>query len=144
VLATADLLVLPSIYEEFGTVLVEALHARLPVVASRVGGIPEIIEDGVNGLLVEPGDPAALAAAIDTVLGDHGLAARFSANAAQRAAAYRLDRVGAEMETLYRRLTEPRNGRRAGPAAGTTPRRGPSGGRAVPARGFEADRGDLL
>jgi glycosyltransferase involved in cell wall biosynthesis len=144
VLATADLLVLPSIYEEFGTVLVEALHARLPVVASRVGGIPEIIEDGVNGLLVEPGDPAALAAAIDTVLGDRGLAARFAANAAQRAAAYRLDRVGAEMETLYRRLTEPRNGRQTGRAAGTTRRRGQSGGRAVPARRFESDRGDLL
>jgi glycosyltransferase involved in cell wall biosynthesis len=145
VLATADLLVLPSIYEEFGTVLVEALHARLPVVASRVGGIPDIIEDGVNGLLVEPGDPSALAAAIDTVLGDRALAARFSAGAGRRAAAYRLDRVGAEMETLYRRLTlEPGSGSPAGRAAGTTRRRGPSGGRGVPARPFQADRGDLL
>jgi glycogen(starch) synthase len=104
VLATADLLVLPSIYEELGTVLAEALHAHLPVVASRVGGIPEIVQDGGTGLLVRPRDPDALAAAIDRVLGDPVLSARLSANAARRAPAYDLDRVGAEIEQLYREL----------------------------------------
>jgi glycosyltransferase involved in cell wall biosynthesis len=103
-LRTADLLVLPSVYEELGTVLAEALHARLPVVASRVGGIPEIVEDGVTGLLVAPGDPDALARAIDTVLADSELSARLAANAGRRAAAYDLRRVSGEVEDLNRRL----------------------------------------
>src|SRR5215207_10009421 len=67
VLAHADLLVLPSLYEELGTVLLEARQAALPIVASKTGGIPDVIEDGVNGLLVPPGDPEALARAIDRI-----------------------------------------------------------------------------
>jgi glycosyltransferase involved in cell wall biosynthesis len=117
VLASADLLVLPSVYEELGTVLAEALHAGIPVVASRVGGIPEIVADAVTGLLVEPGDPDALARAIDTVLGDGALAARLSANAAQRAVDYDLDRVGAEVEQLYWQLALARVAGREGLAA---------------------------
>jgi glycogen(starch) synthase len=103
-LAAGDLLVLPSRYEELGTVLVEALHAGLPVVASRVGGIPEVVEDGVTGLLVPPGDARALAAAIDAVLGDELLAGRMSAAALRRAPAYELERVGAEVHALYAHL----------------------------------------
>lgn len=59
-----DVLVLPSRTEGFGLVLAEAMAAGTPVVATRVGGVPELVEDGVSGLLVEPGDPAALAAAV--------------------------------------------------------------------------------
>lgn len=68
VLAYADVLVLPSIYEEMGSVLLEALYMGVPVVASRVGGIPDVIRDGVTGVLTPAGDPAALAEAIDRVL----------------------------------------------------------------------------
>lgn len=64
-----DVLVLPSRQEPFGTVLAEALAAGTPVVATRVGGIPEVVRDGVTGRLVEPGDPDALAAAVLDVLG---------------------------------------------------------------------------
>jgi glycosyltransferase involved in cell wall biosynthesis len=114
VLASADLLVLPSFYEELGTVLAEALHARVPVVAARVGGIPEIVEDGATGLLVSPGDAAELAAAIDRLLGDRALAARCSAAAGERAGAYDLERVAAEVEELYRGLALEWGARRAG------------------------------
>jgi glycosyltransferase involved in cell wall biosynthesis len=106
VLASADLLVLPSVYEEFGTVLVEAMQVGLPAVASRVGGIPEVVEDGVTGLLVPPGDPRSLAAAIDRVLGDPELAQRLGGSARRRAPDYDADRVGTEIRHLYARLID--------------------------------------
>jgi glycogen synthase len=87
-MAHADLLVLPSIYEELGTVLLEAMQAALPIVASNIGGIPDVIEDGVNGLLVSPGEPEALARAIDRLLADRDLARRLSEGAQERAKDY--------------------------------------------------------
>lgn len=105
VLASADLLVLPSVYEELGTVLVEALQAGLPAVASNVGGIPEVVEHGRTGLLVEPGDPAALAEAIDAVLGDPALAERLAAAARERAPQYDWERVADEVRALYDEVT---------------------------------------
>jgi glycosyltransferase involved in cell wall biosynthesis len=63
-----DVLVAPSHQEPFGTVLAEAMAVGTPVVATRVGGLAEVVEDGVTGRLVEPGDPAALAAAVREVL----------------------------------------------------------------------------
>lgn len=58
---SADLFVLPTLTEALPTVLAEAMAARLPIVASRVGGVPEMILDGVNGRLLEPGDPSLIA-----------------------------------------------------------------------------------
>ena len=75
----ADLVVLPSWYEERGRVLLEAMAVGTPVVATRTGGIPATVQDGLNGLLVAPRDPRRLAAAIDRVLGDEGLAASLAA-----------------------------------------------------------------
>src|SRR5262249_37414108 len=63
-IAAADLVVLPSLAEAFGLVLTEALYLGTPVVATRVGGIPEIVDDGMNGVLVPPADSAAMAATI--------------------------------------------------------------------------------
>ena len=65
ILAGCDLFVHPSLDDAFPTVLLEALAAGLPIVASRVGGIPEIVDDGVTGRLVPPGDAQQLAAAIN-------------------------------------------------------------------------------
>ena len=74
-------LVLPSPLEGLGRVAVEALLRARPVVASRSGGIPDVVRDDENGLLVEPGDTAALAAALERVLTDRSLAQRLAASA---------------------------------------------------------------
>lgn len=74
VTAALDLAVLPSHREAQGLTILEAMALSRPVVASNVGGIPEMIEDGVTGLLVPPHDPEALAAAIVRLLTDHPLA----------------------------------------------------------------------
>jgi glycosyltransferase involved in cell wall biosynthesis len=77
-----DVLVAPSRQEPFGTVLAEAMAAGTPVVATRVGGLAEVVADGETGRLVAPGRPAELAAAVLEVLGDRarmGAAARASA-----------------------------------------------------------------
>ncbi len=66
----ADVFVLPSQYEELGSVLVEAMASGLPVVANRVGGIPALVRDGVTGRLVERGDVEGLAAALTAALTD--------------------------------------------------------------------------
>lgn len=62
-----DIFVMPSLWEGFGLVLLEAMAAGRPIVASNVSAIPEVVEDGVTGLLVPPADPAALAEAILTL-----------------------------------------------------------------------------
>jgi glycosyltransferase involved in cell wall biosynthesis len=74
VTAALDVAVLPSYREAQGLTILEAMALSRPVVASNVGGIPEMVENGVTGLLVPPHDPAALAAAIVRVLTDHPLA----------------------------------------------------------------------
>jgi glycosyltransferase involved in cell wall biosynthesis len=74
VTAALDVAVLPSYREAQGLTILEAMALARPVVASNVGGIPEMIEDGVTGLLVEPHDAVALSAAIVRLLTDHPLA----------------------------------------------------------------------
>ena len=72
-LSAAELLVLPSEYEAFGIVLLEAAAAQTPVVATRVGGIPEAMSEDKNGLIVGYNDPKALSGAIFTILDDDSL-----------------------------------------------------------------------
>jgi glycosyltransferase involved in cell wall biosynthesis len=67
-----DVFVLSSVTEGLGTSLLDAMACGKPIVATRAGGIPEVVEDGVNGLLVEPRDHHALAEAIVRLLGDGG------------------------------------------------------------------------
>ena len=75
--AEVDIFVLPSLYESFGIVVAEAMAFGLPIIASRVGGIPELVTDGENGLLVPPQNSEALAEAISKLASDPELRERF-------------------------------------------------------------------
>jgi glycosyltransferase involved in cell wall biosynthesis len=74
----ADVFVLPSFAEGVPVVLMEAMASGVPVIATRIAGIPELVEDGVSGLLTAPGDSAALVAAIDRLLSDGALRERLA------------------------------------------------------------------
>lgn len=85
-MAEADLSVIPSIWAEaFGYTVLESMAVGLPVIASKVGGIPELIEDEVNGLLVKPGDAEALASAVIRLMSDRDLRVQMSNENIQRA-----------------------------------------------------------
>ncbi len=92
-----DVLVLPSYEEPFGTVLAEAMAVGTPVVATRVGGLAEVVQDGVTGRLVAPGDPEGLAAAVLEVLHDRD---RMGAAARERARRFHADRYAEHVERL--------------------------------------------
>jgi len=83
----ADVFVLPSLREPYGTVWGEAMAAGLPVVGWRAGNLPHLAEDGREGRLVVPGDVAALSGALARLAGDEGLRRRMGAAAGRRAAA---------------------------------------------------------
>ena len=87
-LDTSTLLVLPSRREGMGRVIVEAFCRGRPVVGTRSGGIPDLVEDGVSGVLVPPDDPASLADALGRVLGDRALAERLGDGARSRSVAW--------------------------------------------------------
>jgi glycogen(starch) synthase len=101
VLGSLDVLVLPSVYEEMGSVLVEAMASGLPVVASRVGGIPDVVADGETGLLVPPGDADALAAALDALVSDPQRRERLAAAARRRARRYSWPDLARRVGELY-------------------------------------------
>ncbi len=79
IIPTLDLVVHPASMEGLGVALLQAAACGVPVVAGRAGGIPEIVRDGENGLLVEPGDAVGLAAALETLLADPVRAAAMGA-----------------------------------------------------------------
>jgi len=84
VFSELDILVVPSLQESFGMVAVEAMAMRIPVVASRVGGIPEVIDDGVTGLLVPPANPQKLAGAIRYLMDNPGVRFQMGENGRAR------------------------------------------------------------
>lgn len=105
-MAAADLLVLPSLAEAFGLVLTEAIYLGTPVVATRVGGIPEIVEDGRDGILVPPADSPALAEAISGLLSDPIRRKQMAGTGRERMISrFRFQDMVASYEAIYEQLS---------------------------------------
>ncbi|GGE03524.1 glycosyl transferase family 1 [Aureimonas endophytica] len=104
-MAAADCLVLPSLFEGLPLVVLEAMAAGLPVVATLIGGTSEAVDDGVTGWLAEPGDAAALAATLRSALADPVALARAGAAGRERfEAKFRASAMAEATADLYRRL----------------------------------------
>jgi glycosyltransferase involved in cell wall biosynthesis len=99
-LAAADAVLLSSTWENFPHAVVEGLATGTPVIATAAGGVTEIVEDGVNGLLVPPQDPPALAGAIRRFFGDEALQDRLRGGAAASVAGYAPERIYEQLESL--------------------------------------------
>jgi glycosyltransferase involved in cell wall biosynthesis len=108
-----DIFVLPSSSEGLSLALLEAMAAGLPVIATAVGGTPEVVTDGENGLLIPPRDAGSLAAALERLLTDPAGAQRLGATArAHVREHYSLDRLGREINEIYGELVEKKFGGR--------------------------------
>ncbi len=104
VFADGDVFALPSAAEAHPLALLQAMSAGLPVVATRVGGIPDVVRDGVDGLLVDAGDPAAVTTALRRLVTDVELRASMGASARDRVVAeFSLARCVDRLVEVYRR-----------------------------------------
>lgn len=99
----ASIYVAPTQYETFGYTILEAMACGLPIVTTPVGAIPELIEHGVNGLFVPFGDSKRLSESIKMLLSDSGLRMEMGNNNRQKALMFGVERVGPQMEDLYRK-----------------------------------------
>ena len=101
-----DFFVFPSLMEGLGSTLLDAMCFGLPIVASGIDGIPDIIEHDVNGLLVEPDNTEQLDAALERLLGDTALQEKMRDENLARADRYSAEAMAASYDALYRRLLE--------------------------------------
>ncbi|MFQ5422286.1 MAG: glycosyltransferase, partial [Anaerolineae bacterium] len=97
-----DLFVLPSLWEGLSIVLLEAMAAGRPIVATAVGGTPELLQDGETGLLVPPADPVALGTAVNRLLADRAKAQQLgAAGRARMLRHFTVDQMVRQIEQLY-------------------------------------------
>lgn len=108
-----EFFVLPSRHEPMGIVNLEAMAAGRAVVASRVGGVPELVSEGENGLLVPPDDSISLASALRRLVEDKALAKRLGECGAARARDFDWDAIAAQYLTIYNRVLAARDGGKA-------------------------------
>ena len=102
--AAADVVVMPSYSESFGMVALEAMACGRPVVASRVGGLEYLVQDGITGFHVQEGNAEEMAARLEELLGDAVLLERMGAAARREAEMYSWERTANEIEKLYKNL----------------------------------------
>jgi D-inositol-3-phosphate glycosyltransferase len=108
-LQASDIFAFPTLDEALGMSAVEAQACGLPVIASRTGGVPDIVEDGVTGLLVSPGEPGPLAEGLRLLLSDPGLNERFATAARRRAEErFAFSTMATRYAGLFRSLTASR------------------------------------
>jgi len=105
-MAAANVFVLPSKIESFGLTLLEASAIGVPVVCANAGGIPEVFQDGFNGLLYPPGDDDAMAKAIIRLIQDKELAKKISANALDTANKFTWERTAEQTLQVYEEVLQ--------------------------------------
>jgi glycosyltransferase involved in cell wall biosynthesis len=105
-LSSLDVFVLPSVTEGCPNILMEALAAGVPCVATSVGAMPELIDDGISGLLVPPGNASALAQAVERILSDDALAKRLGEFGRQKMKAFSLLQERNDWEKVYKRFVK--------------------------------------
>ena len=103
-LAGADAFVLASRHEGLPVVLMEATSVGLPIVATAVGGVPQVLDDEVDALLVPPGDPAGLAGAIERLASDPQLRARLARNARRKSSQFDMAAASRTIDDIYRQV----------------------------------------
>jgi D-inositol-3-phosphate glycosyltransferase len=102
--SAAEVLVMPSFYESFGMVALEAMACGTPVIASQVGGLAFLVRDGETGYHVPEGDPSALCDKLTLLLSDRELRERMGNCAAEYAQGYRWEKIAAQIVSVYERL----------------------------------------
>ena len=104
ILAISDLFILPSEYESFGLVALEAMAAAVPVVSTNAGGLPEINIDGVTGFLSDVGDVNDMSKKIIGLFSDEKAFAEMKKNAFDQAKNFDIDKIVPEYENLYKKI----------------------------------------
>lgn len=103
---SSDLFILPSLKEAFGLVILEAFSAKMPVIASSVGGIPEIITNNINGLLIKPANKFALEKAINNLLQNQEKRQKLAQNASQTLRNFTASKMALSTANIYNNLIE--------------------------------------
>jgi D-inositol-3-phosphate glycosyltransferase len=102
--SAAQVVIVPSLYESFGMVALEAMACGTPVIASQVGGLAFLVQDGVTGYHVPDGEPAALCEKLASLLGDESLRRDLGRNAAEYARGYAWEKIARQIVGVYEEL----------------------------------------
>jgi len=106
ILKSLDVIVIPSIYEPFGIIALEAMVSGVPIVASNVGGLAEVIEDGIDGLKVPPKDPLAIARAVNKYLEDEVFRNKIIYNARNKSKLFSWSKIAEKTLEVYYKLKD--------------------------------------